>query len=61
MPQVGVAGVSGRTYRVYISGHREQSQSNKTPLSARTCSDLVIENKSHPASNETPLRNIIHM
>ena len=29
--------------------------SNKPPLSARTCSNLVIENKSHPASDETPL------
>ena len=32
----------------------ENNLYNKTSLSARTCSDLVIENKSHPASNADP-------
>ena len=39
-----------------VSGCRKQVILHLTrPISARTCSDLVIENKSHPASNETPL------
>ena len=62
MPQVGVAGIRTAYIHVYIMYKciylvikTSHPASNKTPLSVRTCSDLVIENKSHPASNETPL------
>ena len=37
------------------------SKNCMTPVSARTCSDLVIENKSHPASNKTSICEILHV
>ena len=36
---------------LYSSDLVIQNKSSRTPLFARTCSDLVVENKSHPASN----------
>ena len=57
-PTCGIHPASNKTY-IQMSGRRKQVNlqltCNKTPLSVCTCSDLVIENKSHPASNETPL------